>query len=50
MKKFVCAVCGWTTEAEVAPAECPICKAKKFTEQEIGEKLVYADEHKSRYL
>ena len=46
MKKFVCAVCGWTTEAEVAPAECPICKAKKFTEQEIGEKLVYADEHK----
>ena len=46
MKKFVCAVCGWTTEAEVAPAECPICKAKKFIEQEVGEKLVFADEHK----
>ncbi len=46
MKKFVCAVCGWTTEAEVAPAECPICKAKKFIEQEAGEKLVFADEHK----
>ena len=28
MKKYVCAVCGWTTEADVQPAECPICKAK----------------------
>ena len=37
MKKYVCAVCGWTTEAETAPAECPICKAKKFIEQEAGE-------------
>ena len=46
MKKYVCAVCGWTTEAEVSPAECPICKAKKFTEQEIGGALVYAAEHK----
>lgn len=46
MKKYVCAVCGWTTEAETAPAECPICKAKKFIEQEAGEKLVFADEHK----
>ncbi len=36
MKKFVCAVCGWTTEADAAPAECPICKAKKFIEQEAG--------------
>ena len=40
MKKYVCAVCGWTTEAEVQPAECPICKAKKFTEHEIGGELV----------
>ena len=24
----------------------PICKAKKFIEQEAGEKLVFADEHK----
>ena len=46
MKKYVCAVCGWTTEAEVAPAECPQCKAKKFNEQEAGEALVYAAEHK----
>ena len=46
MKKYVCAVCGWTTEAEVAPAECPICKAKKFAEHEIGGELVYAAEHK----
>ena len=46
MKKYVCAVCGWTTEAETAPAECPICKAKKFTEHEIGGELVYAAEHK----
>ena len=46
MKKYVCAVCGWTTEAEAAPAECPICKAKKFTEHEIGGELVYAAEHK----
>ena len=46
MKKYVCAVCGWTTEADVQPAECPICKAKKFTEHEIGGELVYAAEHK----
>lgn len=46
MKKFVCAVCGYTVEAEVAPAECPQCKAKTFNEQEIGGKLVFADEHR----
>ena len=43
MKKYVCAVCGWTTEAETAPAECPICKAKKFTEMK-GE-MTWACEH-----
>lgn len=46
MKKFVCAVCGYTVEGEAAPAECPQCHAKKFNEQEVGSALVYADEHR----
>ncbi len=45
MKKFVCSVCGYVHEGEVAPAECPICHApaEKFKEQS-GEKT-WAAEH-----
>ncbi|MGL4760107.1 MAG: NADH peroxidase [Sarcina sp.] len=46
MKKFVCTVCGYIAEGEVAPAVCPICGvgADKFMEQS-GE-MVFADEHR----
>ena len=46
MKKFICTICGYVHEGEMAPAQCPVCKvgADKFIEQS-GE-LVYADEHR----
>ena len=44
MTKFVCTVCGWSTEAEATPERCPICGAKTFNEINDGEK-VYATEH-----
>ncbi|MBL4933958.1 MULTISPECIES: NADH peroxidase [Clostridium] len=46
MKKFVCTVCGYVYEGEVAPEKCPICGAgaEKFVEQS-GE-LNFADEHR----
>ena len=34
--KYICTVCGWTTEADVQPAKCPICGATTFTAQEAG--------------
>ena len=43
MTKWVCAVCGYTTEAETAPAICPQCKATKFNE--AGGIKSYATEH-----
>ena len=45
MKKFVCNVCGYVHEGDVAPANCPLCKAPadKFSEQ-AAEK-VWAAEH-----
>ena len=46
MKKFICTVCGYVHEGDMAPAQCPVCKvgADKFVEQ-VGE-LVWADEHR----
>ena len=45
MKKFVCSVCGYVHEGDVAPEVCPICKApaSKFVEQS-GE-MSWAAEH-----
>ena len=45
MKKFVCSVCGYIYEGEVAPEKCPVCGvgADKFIEQS-GE-VAFADEH-----
>ena len=47
MKKFVCSVCGYVFEGEVAPEVCPVCKAprEKFVEQAAVE-LNFADEHR----
>lgn len=45
MAKFVCNVCGYVFEGDVAPTQCPICKApaEKFTEQ-VGE-MTWDAEH-----
>ena len=45
MKKFVCTVCGYVYEGEIAPEKCPVCGvgAEKFMEQS-GE-MSWASEH-----
>jgi len=45
MKKFVCSVCGYVYEGEIAPSNCPQCKAPstKFVEQ--GNNMTWAAEH-----
>ena len=44
MTKFVCTVCGWSTEADNAPEKCPVCQATTFNKVEEGVKT-YATEH-----
>ena len=44
MAKFVCTVCGWSTEADKAPERCPLCGATTFNEIGNGAKT-YACEH-----
>lgn len=46
MKKFVCSVCGYVFEGDVAPEKCPQCGASKdkFNEQTSGD-LAWADGH-----
>jgi len=44
MAKFVCTVCGWSTEADKAPERCPLCGATTFNEVTEGVKT-YACEH-----
>ena len=44
MTKFVCTVCGWSTEADNAPEKCPVCQATTFNKIEEGVKT-YATEH-----
>jgi rubrerythrin len=46
MKKFVCAICGYVHDAEVAPSPCPQCgaAAEKFSEKVEGE-MNWADGH-----
>jgi len=45
MAKYVCSVCGWSTESDTQPDKCPLCGATTFTKVEAGEKS-YACEHK----
>lgn len=47
MKKFVCTVCGYVHNGDMAPDNCPICKApaEKFMEQSEGQ-MTWADEHR----
>ena len=47
MKRFVCPVCGYSVEGDVAPEKCPICgvPGTKFKVEEIGNELSWAAEH-----
>ena len=44
MKKFVCSVCGYTSEG-VLPDKCPQCGAPKEKIKELKEERVWSDEH-----
>ncbi|GHS86495.1 rubrerythrin [Synergistales bacterium] len=48
MAKYVCTICGYVHEGNAAPEKCPTCgaAASKFTEQAVGDGLVFADEHR----
>ena len=46
MAKFVCTVCGWSTESDKAPERCTLCGATTFKEINTAEGKVYACEHK----
>ena len=43
--KYVCSVCGWSTESDKQPDKCPLCGATTFNVID-GSKKVYACEHK----
>ncbi len=45
MKKYVCSVCGWSTQAETQPEKCPLCGATTFKVEEAGAEKTYACEH-----
>ncbi|MBR1618567.1 NADH peroxidase [bacterium] len=42
--KFICTVCGWSTESGTMPDKCPICGATTFKALD-AEGKVYACEH-----
>ena len=44
MAKYVCTVCGWSTESDTQPDKCPICSATTFNKID-GTNKVYATEH-----
>lgn len=45
MKKFVCSVCGYVAEGELAPEKCPICQASSDKFKEQSGEMAWADEH-----
>lgn len=45
MKKYVCMVCGFTSEGQ-RPEKCPQCGAAQEKFQESTEERVWADEHR----
>jgi rubrerythrin len=42
--KYVCTVCGWSTDSDKAPEKCPLCGATTFREIS-SDKKEYACEH-----
>ena len=49
-KKFICTVCGYVSEGDAAPEQCPVCKApaSKFKELVEGEEDTFATVHELR--
>ncbi len=45
MAKFVCTVCGYVYEGEVAPEVCPVCKAPASKFKEMDTTMAWAAEH-----
>ena len=45
MKKYSCSICGYMAEG-AAPDKCPQCGAPASKFVEVGEGLVFADEHR----
>lgn len=47
MAKFICSVCGYVYEGDVAPAKCPQCgvPASKFNKVDESVEKVYVTEH-----
>lgn len=46
MKKYVCKVCGWSTESETVPELCPVCKKGAEAFEELKGEMNWADEHR----
>ena len=46
MKKWVCQVCGYIYEGDVAPEECPVCHVGSEKFVELKGEMVWADEHR----
>ena len=46
MKKWVCQVCGYIYEGDVAPEECPVCHVGPEKFEELKGEMVWADEHR----
>jgi rubrerythrin len=44
-KKFICPICGFVFEGEVAPERCPQCKQLVTWKESKGEGLEFACEH-----
>ena len=45
MAKYVCTVCGYIYEGDVAPAECPVCHASSDKFKLVEGELTLAAEH-----
>ena len=45
MKKFVCTICGYVHEGEVAPERCPTCNAPAIKFKEQAQDRAWAAEH-----
>ena len=46
MPKFICSVCGYTSEGDKAPEKCPLCGAPAEKFNIIGASRNWADEHR----
>ena len=45
MAKYVCSICGYVHEGEMAPEACPLCKAPAGKFNVMGEERTWATEH-----